>query len=73
MLILLLTIKNSTAVLSGGGQGFACGVQFVAIVTDADLKLDWFAGFLDHGSAVENCTQAVFPPPLVLLKEKETF
>lgn len=51
-----LTIKYSTAVLSGGGQWFAGGVQFVAVVTDADLKLDRFSGFLDHGGTVEDCT-----------------
>lgn len=40
------TIKYSTGILSGGGQWFAGGVQFVAIVTDADLKLDWLSWFL---------------------------
>ena len=62
-----LTIKHSTAVLSGGGQRFAGGVQFVAVVTDADLKLDWLSWFLYHGGAVEDRTQTVLPPPLVLL------
>lgn len=51
-----LTIKYSTAILSGGGQRFAGVVQFVAVVTDADLKLDWFARVLNHGGAVEDCT-----------------
>lgn len=51
-----LTIEYSTAILSGGGQWFAGGVQFVAIVTDADLKLDWLSWFLYHGGAVKDCT-----------------
>lgn len=63
----LLTIKHCTAVLSGGGQRFAGGVQFVAVVTDADLKLDWLSWFLYHGGAVEDRAQTVLPPPLVLL------
>lgn len=62
-----LTIKYSAAILSGGGQRFAGGVQFVTVVTDADLKLDWLSWFLYHGGAVEDCTQTVLPPPLVLL------
>lgn len=67
MVCRFLTIKYSTAILSGGSQWFAGGVQFVAIVTDADLKLDWFSRFLNHGGAVEDGTQTVLPPPLVLL------
>lgn len=68
-----LTIKYSTAILSGGGQWLAGGVQFVTVVTNADFKLDWFSRFLYHGGAVEDCTQTVLPPPLVLLKGwKET-
>lgn len=51
-----LTVKHSTAILSGGGQRLAGVVQFVAVVTDADLKLDWFAGVLNHGGTVEDCT-----------------
>lgn len=66
-----LTIKDGTAVLRCGGQRFAGGVQFVAIVTDADLKLDWFSGLLDHGGAVEDCAKAVFSPPLVFLIVEE--
>lgn len=64
-----LTIKHSTAILSRGGQWFAGGVQFVTVVTNADFKLDWFSRFLYHGGAVEDCTQTVLPPPLVLLME----
>ncbi len=62
-----LTVKHCTAILSGGGQWFASGVQLVAIVTNADLKLDWLSRFLYHGGCVENCTKTVLPPPLVLL------
>lgn len=62
-----LTIKYSTAVLGSRGQWFAGGVQFVSIVTNADLKLDWFSGFLNHGGTMEYCTKTVFSPPLVLL------
>lgn len=51
-----LTVKHSTAILSGGGQRLAGVVQFVAVVTDADLKLDWFTGVLNHGGTVEDCT-----------------
>lgn len=43
-----LTIKHSTAILSGGGQRFAGGVQLVAVVADADLKLDGLSWFLYH-------------------------
>lgn len=62
-----LTIKYSTAILGCGGQWLAGGVQFVAIVTDADLKLDWLSWVLYHGGTVEDCTQTELPPPLVLL------
>lgn len=62
-----LTVKHSAAILSGGGQGFAGVVQFVAVVPDADLKLDWFTRVLDHGGAVEDCTETELPPPLVFL------
>lgn len=63
-----LTIKHSTAILGCGGQGLAGGVQLVAIVTDADLKLDWLSWVLYHGCTVEDCAQTEFPPPLILLK-----
>lgn len=63
------TIKHSTAILSGGSQRFAGRVQLVAIVPNAELKLDWFSGFLNHGCAVEDCTKTVLPPPLVLLRD----
>lgn len=63
-----LTIKYSTTILCGGGQRFAGGVQFVAIITDADLKLDWFTRLLEHACTVENCAQGILPPPLVFLQ-----
>lgn len=66
-----LTIKHSTAVLSGRGQRLTGVVQFVAIVTDADLKLYWLAGVLNHGGAVEDCTETELPPPLVFLLKRE--
>lgn len=62
-----LTVKHSTAILGCGGQWLAGGVQFVAIVTDADLKLDWLSWVLYHGGTVEDCTQTELPPPLVFL------
>lgn len=62
-----LTIKYSTAVLSGGGQGFACRIHLVAIVADANLELDRFTGFLQHARTVEHCTEGVLPLSLVLL------
>ena len=64
------TIKHSTAVLGSGGQWFTGGVQFVAIVADADLKLDWFARLLEHAGTVEHGTQTVLPPTLVFLIRK---
>lgn len=51
-----LTIKNSTAKLSGGGQRFACGVQFISIVSNADLKLNRFSRLLKHAGTVEHGT-----------------
>lgn len=65
-----LTVKHCTAVLSGGGQRLASGVQLVAVVTDADLKLHRLSWILDHGGAVEDGAQAELPPPLVLLKSR---
>ena len=67
-----LTVKHSTAVLGRVSQGFAGGVQFVAVVTDTDLKLDWLSRFLQHAGAVEHGTQTELPSPLVLLMERET-
>lgn len=63
-----LTIKHSTAILGCGGQWFAGGVQFVAVVADADLELDGLSWVLYHGGAVEDGTQTELPPPLVFLK-----
>lgn len=63
-----LTVKYSTAVLGCGCQRHAGGVQLVAVVTDADLELDWLTGLLEHAGAVEHSTQRELPPPLVLLK-----
>lgn len=62
-----LTIKHCTAVLSGGGQWLAGGIQLVAVVTDADLELHGLSWILDHGGAVEDGAQAELPPPLVFL------
>lgn len=61
------TIKHSKAVLGGGRQGLAGGVQLVTIVTNADLELDWLARFLEHARTVEHSAQRVLPPPLVSL------
>lgn len=61
------TIKHSKAVLSGGRQGFAGGVQLVTIVTNADLKLDWLTRLLEHAGTVKHSAQGVLPPPLVFL------
>lgn len=66
----LLTVKHCTAVLSGGGQRLAGGVQLVAVVTDADLELHGLSWILDHGGAVEDGAEAELPPPLVLLKSR---
>lgn len=63
-----LTIEHSAAVLSGGGQRLAGGVQLVAVVADAELELHRLPWVLDHGGAVEYGAQAELPPPLVLLK-----
>ena len=63
-----LTVKHCTAVLGGGGERLAGVVQFVSIVTDADLKLDWLARIVDHAGIVEDRTEAVLPPSLVFLK-----
>lgn len=51
-----LTVKNSTAILSGGGQRFACGVQFISVVSNADLELNGFSRFLKHTGTVEHGT-----------------
>lgn len=65
------TIKNSKAVLSCGGQGLAGGVQFVAIVTNANLKLDGLTRLLEHACTVEHSTKRVLPSSLVLLKKNK--
>lgn len=62
------TIKHSKAVLSGGGQGRAGGVQFIAIVTNANLKLDGLTWLLEHARTMEHSTQRVLSSSLVLLK-----
>lgn len=61
------TIKHSKAVLGGGRQGLAGGVQLVAIVTNADFKLNRLARLLEHACTVEYSAQRVLPPPLVFL------
>lgn len=61
------TIKHSKAVLGGGCQRLAGGIQFVAIIANADLKLDWLTELLQHACAVENGAQGILPPPLVFL------
>lgn len=61
------TIKHSKAVLGGGRQGLAGGVQLVTIVTNADLELDWLTRLLEHARTVKHSAQTVLPPPLVFL------
>lgn len=65
------TIKNSKAVLSGGRQGLAGRVQLVAIVPNADLKLDRFTWLLEHTRTVKHSAQRVLSPSLVSLCEKK--
>lgn len=65
------TIKDSKAVLSGGRQRLAGGVQLVAIVPNADLELDGFTWLLEHARAVKHGAQRVLPPPLVFLREEK--
>lgn len=67
------TVKHSKAVLSGGRQGLAGGVQLVTIVTDADLELDWLAGLLQHARTVENGAQRELPSPLVFLHSRKKY
>lgn len=64
---LLHTIKHSKAVLGGGRQGLAGGVQLVTIVPNADLKLNWLTRLLEHARTVEHGAHRVLPPPLVFL------
>lgn len=65
------TIKDSKAVLSGGRQRLAGGVQLVAIVPNADLELDGFTWLLEHAGTVKHGAQRVLPPPLVFLREEK--
>lgn len=62
------TVKHSKAVLGGGRQRLAGGVQLVSIVANADLKLDWLTRLLEHARTVEHSAQRVLPPPLIFLK-----
>lgn len=62
-----LTIEDRPAVLGGGGQRQAGGVELVAIVSDADLELDSIINILQHGGRVEGGKERVLAPPEVLL------
>lgn len=62
-----LTIKDRPAVLGGGGQRQAGGVELVAIVPNADLELDGVIDVLQHGGRVEGSKERVLAPPEVLL------
>lgn len=44
-----LTIKDSPAVLGGGGQRQAGRIELVAVVPDADLELNGIVDILQHG------------------------
>lgn len=65
-----LTVEHSAAVLGGGGQGFAGGVELVAVVADADLELDGLPRVLQHGGRMEHGGQAELPPALVFLPKQ---
>lgn len=69
--VVLLTIEHGPAVLRGGGQGQAGVVELVAVVADADLKLDGIVHVLQHGGRVEGSKEGVLPPPQVLLQEAQ--
>lgn len=62
-----LTVKDRPAVLGGGGQRQARGVELVAIVPNADLELDGIVHILEHGGRVEGGKEGVLTPPEILL------
>lgn len=63
-----LTVKDRPAVLGGGGQRQAGGVELVPVVPDADLKLDGIVHVLQHGRRIEGGEEGVLAPPEVLLR-----
>lgn len=63
-----LTIKDRPAVLGGGGQRQAGGIELVAVVPDADLELEGVVDVLQHGGRVEGREEGVLAPPEVLLE-----
>lgn len=62
-----LTIKDCPAVLGGGGQWQTGRVELVAVVPNADLKLDGIVDILEHGGRVEGGKERVLAPPEVFL------
>lgn len=70
---MLLTIKDGPAVLRGGGQGQAGVVKFVAVVANADLKLDGVIHILEHGGRVEGSEEGVLPTAQVLLQQAQNY
>lgn len=67
-----LTVKDRPAVLSGGGQRQTRRVELVAIVPNADLKLDGIIHVLEHGGRVEGGKEGVLAPPEILLGAERT-
>lgn len=63
-----LTVEDRPAVLRGRGQRQAGVIELVAIVPDADLKLNGVVHVLQHGRRVEGSEERVFAPSEVLLE-----
>lgn len=66
------TIKHCSAELGGGGQREASVVELVAVVADADLKLNGIIHVLQQRGRVEGHKQGELPlPEKLLLAGKE--
>lgn len=63
------TVKHCSAELRGGGQREAGVVELVAVVADADLKLDGVVDILEQGGGVKCYKERELPLPEKLLEE----
>ena len=59
-------------VAGGCGRGLhqCVAIQLVAIVTDADLELDWRVDWVDHGGREKSSVELVLVPTKVRLQQK---
>lgn len=65
------TVEHGPTELRGGGQREAGVVELVAVVTDADLKLDRILDVLKERGRVERYEERKLPLPQKLLEDTE--